>query len=161
LLTVGSFQYEQEMNTMNRSTLPNSMHRRLVEQLVFFDEQRIPFLDLHFAGKHNERQKANQWLDQYVSTVETLLKETKDQETSLLPKVVIGSQVALQYVDDGLEESLTICFPEHTDPDLGRISFLSPIGRQLLMNPVNEPVRLEMPMGTQEVIVRSIRFVDW
>lgn len=42
---------------MNRSTLPNSMHRRLVEQLVFFDEQRIPFLDLHFAGKHNERQK--------------------------------------------------------------------------------------------------------
>ncbi|QQE73180.1 GreA/GreB family elongation factor [Brevibacillus composti] len=146
---------------MNRNTLPNSMHRRLVEQLVFFDEQRIPFLDLHFAGKHNERQKANQWLDQYVSTVESLLKDTSGSDTSTLPKVVIGSEVTLHYVDEGLDESLTICFPEQTDPDLGRISFLSPMGRQLLMNPVNEPIRLEMPMGAQEVVVRSIRFVDW
>ncbi|USG63945.1 GreA/GreB family elongation factor [Brevibacillus ruminantium] len=147
---------------MNRNTLPNSMHRRLVEQLVYFDEQRIPFLDLHFAGKQpNERQKANQWLDQYVSTVESLLKETSASDTSVLPKVVIGCEVNLQYVDDGLEESLTICFPEQTDPDLGRISFLSPIGRQLLMNSINEPIRLEMPMGAQEVVVRSIRFVDW
>jgi transcription elongation factor GreA len=148
------------MITVNRSTL-TPLHRRLVEQLVYFDEQRIPFLDLHFAGKQAERQKASQWLDQYVSTVESLLHETAGNTTSDLPRVVIGSQVTLHYVEEGYEEQLTICFPEQTDPDAGRISFLSPLGRQLLMHAVDDTLRLEMPMGTAEVIVRAIRFVDW
>lgn len=82
-------------------------------------------------------------------------------DSSSLAQILIGTRVTLYYMDDGTEEGLTICFPEKTDPDQGRVSFLSPIGRQLLMNRRDEPIRLEMPIGPLDVIVRDIRFVDW
>ncbi len=140
----------------------NSIHSRLMEQLVFFDEQRFDFIDTYFRHiPPANRQKEVQFIDQYLSTVEALLPELKEANTSTLPKVLIGCEVSLFYEDDQMEESFTICFPETANPDSGRISFLSPIGQQVLMRSANETIQLQAPMGKVDVTVQRIKFVDW
>lgn len=141
----------------------DSLRRRLVDQLVLFDEQRVQFVDTYFSHLSSfDRQKEIQFLEQYISTVESVVGGLVEGHShSSLPKVLIGCQISLLYASDDEVDSLTICLPDAVNPDLGRISFLSPIGRQTLMKSLNDTIHLETPMGSQEVMIREIKFVDW
>ncbi|UYP10979.1 GreA/GreB family elongation factor [Priestia megaterium] len=68
------------------------------------------------------------------------------------------SQVSLMYLDNKETEQFTICFPGQSDPDKGNISFLSPVGRQLLLRSAGEKLVLTTPGGNTEVIIKEIKF---
>lgn len=144
---------------------PNALLRkRLTEQLSYLDEHRTPFLDTYFPHDkyaYQERERHKKFLDRYVSTVETIIEQLEEATNFTLPKVLIGSEVSLFYSQFEEEETITICLPEKADPDLGYVSFLSPIASQILLRSINDVVQLETPQGETEVVIRKITFADW
>jgi transcription elongation factor GreA len=95
-----------------------------------------------------------------VLEVEELLKTNKRNELiSYFPKVFIGTKVTVLYDDEYETEDYVICYPEQSDPDLGYISFLSPVGRQLLFKKLGDKVAIKIPTGELLVTIKEISFV--
>ncbi|MEF3303404.1 GreA/GreB family elongation factor [Paenibacillus sp. GYB003] len=140
---------------MNRSYL-QTCRDQLVNQLVFFDEEKTNFLNQYFPVITPERNKIDRTITAYAAAVEKLFEDYTDE--TLHSVVLIGSQVDLLYTDDGSTESYTIVFPHQADANQNRVSFLSPVGSQLLLTPVNETRRLGTPSGAIEVKLERIRY---
>jgi transcription elongation factor GreA len=65
-------------------------------------------------------------------------------------KVGLGSTVGLKDTTTGEELSYEIVTPEESDPTIGRISPMSPIGKCLLNHEEGETVEVRVPSGTKE-----------
>lgn len=142
----------------------DALRKRLIEQLTFFDENKMQLLDTYFPHDrfgYQERERYLHFLDRYVKTVETIVQQLNETSGSAIPKVLIGSEVSLFYEEYDEEDTLTICFPEKADPDSGKVSFLSPIASQILLRSVDDNVQLNTPQGDTSVTIRDIRFADW
>jgi transcription elongation factor GreA len=127
-------------------------------QLVLLDENRSEFLDLYFPYAHSnqERKKMDSLIAEYTRQIGKLLRSDPLEE---IPQFVfIGSTVTCLDLDHHVEDQYTICFPEESDPDNGLISFLSPVGQQLLLAKVNHPVTIETPNGKLRVFVSKVSF---
>jgi transcription elongation factor GreA len=73
--------------------------------------------------------------------------------------VYIGTKVTVWYDEEHETEDYVICFPEQIDPDSGYISFLSPVGRQLLLKEIGESLSLKVPTGEVLVTIKDISYV--
>ena len=65
--------------------------------------------------------------------------------------VTMYSQVLLRLEDDGTPRKLTLCYPEHAEPQHGFVSVLSPIGLGLLGQQVGATVSWESPDGSERM----------
>ncbi|TQR36860.1 GreA/GreB family elongation factor [Brevibacillus brevis] len=145
-------------STMNPSIL-NGTRNHLINQLVFFDEQYSLFYDQYVRNYGKEKQAIDEIVVRYKQTLESLLaKEDSALFQSLKAITLLGSSVKVLFEEDQFEESFTVVYPTDIDPDNNRISFLSPIGRQLLLAAPHDSVVLESPVGRQQVQVREISF---
>jgi len=144
---------------MNHSTILQGSNTQLVNQLVFFDEERQFFLKNYISDDSNERNKVDQVLCMYTSSLENIIAEGNPE--SLNSRVLIGSQVTLQYQDDGYEEQYTIVFPHLTDSSKNWISFLSPIGLQLLTTTLDELYEFVVPSGPIKVRIKEIKYMNF
>ena len=127
-------------------------------QLVLLDENKLEFLDLYFpyAQFNPERKKVDSLIAEYTQQIEKLLNSDPLKE---IPRFVfIGSTVTCLDLDQQVADQYTICFPEESDPDNGLISFLSPVGQQLLLAKVNHPLTIETPNGKLRVLVSEVSF---
>lgn len=132
----------------------------LVSHLVRLEECRVELLDTYFpiASRTRARKEMELWLDRYIGTVETLVATDDGQESEYMPIVLIGCSVTVdyQYPDSPQSEPYTICFPHEVDPVNGCISFLSPIGKQLLLTSPGDKVSVFTPNGETDAVVRRI-----
>lgn len=144
------------LSTMNHNVC-HSLRENFVKQLVYLEENYASFVDSYFASDINEY---TQFFNRYASSVQDLLG-IFDQESDLppsIPQVFIGSQVTLLYEEEQETEQFTICFPNQVNPDEGYISFLSPVGSQLLLRSLREKVVLLTPGGPTKVSIEEITF---
>ncbi|MFY2248650.1 MULTISPECIES: GreA/GreB family elongation factor [Priestia] len=130
---------------------------RLMRQLAFIDENCTEFTSAYFSS--DTREYLN-FFYRYAHEVQKYLLSFSalSEDISVVPKVFIGSQVSLMYLDDKETEQFTICFPDQSDPDEGNISFLSPVGSQLLLRSAGDKLVLTTPGGSTEVIIKEIKF---
>lgn len=147
---------------MNHSSLYQGSRAQLVQQLLYFDEEKIGFLNQYFPERNKQRSSAEALLVQYCAALEQLLPEADDTKLgeNLGSVVLIGSELKLRYMDDGYTDIYTIVFPNQAEPDAHRISMLSPIGMQLLLARLGEECRLAVPSGEMSVSIESIRYVN-
>ncbi|WP_438347141.1 GreA/GreB family elongation factor [Paenibacillus sp. FA6] len=144
---------------MNHSLILQSSTTQLVNQLVFFDEEKKFFLMQYISDDSKEQKRADQILSVYTTSLEKIISER--QEGSLNSMVLIGSEVTLRYEDDGYEEKYTIVFPHRADPSKSWISFLSPMGLQLLMTKMNETYEFVVPSGHIGVKIQEIKYMNY
>ena len=72
-------------------------------------------------------------------------------------QVFFGATVT--YADGaGVERTVKIVGVDEVDPDTGRVSWVSPVGRALLKTRVGDIVMVNTPRGNEEIAVRSIRY---
>lgn len=143
---------------MNPSILDGS-RKHLVNQLIFFDEQFSVFFHQYFPGQGMQRVSMEKTVQRYLGTLESLLKQDDTDLAQALNSVtLLGSNVKVVYKADGYEESFTVVFPTEIDPDKNRISFLSPIGKQLLFAATGDQMILETPVGNHDVQIGEIKF---
>jgi len=143
---------------MNRSIALDGARKQLIEQLVYFDENKTDFLNQYYPSFGKDRERVDKVLGVYARTVEQLLA---DEQLPLLNGcVLIGSRVTLRYVEDGEQEQYAIVFPPLADPDRNRLSFLSPIGLQLLLARAGERYMLVVPSGEIEVEIEQAAYAN-
>lgn len=132
----------------------------LVNQLVFFDEQYPFFADTYLYGMPSrDRKMIDDLLQKYTARLISMLAADDTALQDMLYQVVlIGSGVKVEFEEDGSTDLFTVVYPTESDPDNNRISFISPIGRQLLCAECNSPLVLEVPDGTQRIHVREIKY---
>lgn len=141
---------------MSHSVLLQGSRMQLVNQLVYFDEEKAYFLDHYFPHHGIERSKVEQVLSAYTAMLENVVADLR--EATLNTAVLIGSEVSLRYAEDGEAESFTIVFPHLTEPGRNKISFLSPLGLQLLMKRAGLTYELAVPSGVMEVAIEAIKY---
>jgi transcription elongation factor GreA len=130
-----------------------------VQQLVYIDENIKELTNLYLSSTPIQ-DRLKHFFNLYVLEVEDLLKvNQKNNHISFFPKVLIGTQVTVLYDEDNETEDYVICYPEQSDPDTGYISFLSPVGRQLLFKNIGEKISLKIPTGELPVTIKEISFV--
>lgn len=144
---------------MNHSTILQGSNTQLVNQLVFFDEEKQSFLKRYIPNDLKERIRMDQVLSMYTTSLESIIP--KGSQASLNSMVLIGSQVTLCYEEDGYEDQYTVVFPHMTDPSKNWISFLSPIGLQLLMTKMDNSYEFIVPSGTMKVRIKDIKFMNY
>lgn len=130
----------------------------LIKQLSFLDENKFDLVDKYYPyadASIVERKKVQSLIHHYMQQLEGFVQ----QDAAELPKFVfVGSRVSFVDMNDGYEDSFMICFPEDSDPDSGCISFLSPVGRQLLLAVKDVPFEMETLAGKTKVKVTKIQF---
>jgi len=143
---------------MNRSIALDGARKQLIEQLVYFDENKTDFLNHYYPSFGKERDRVDKVLGVYARTVEQLLAD--ERQADLDSCVLIGSRVDLRYAEDGEREQYAIVFPPLADPDRNRLSFLSPIGLQLLLARPGERYMLVVPSGEIEVEIEHAAYAN-
>ncbi|WP_419887852.1 GreA/GreB family elongation factor [Neobacillus niacini] len=130
-----------------------------VQQLNYIDDNIKELTNLYLSSTPIQ-ERLKHFFNLYVLEVEDLLKTNKRNEIiSFFPKVFIGTKVTVLYDEEDETEDYVICYPEQSDPDLGYISFLSPVGRQLLFKNLGDKVSIKIPTGELLVTIKEISFV--
>lgn len=130
----------------------------ILRQLVHLDESKKTMLDAYFPlpDRLAERKSIEIMLERYVHRIEKLLFCLTHEPDYTLTFVVVGSTVTIRNTQSQVSESYKICYPDHVDIDAGCISFLSPLGRQLLLLPIYSTVQVAVPDGQLEYVVERI-----
>lgn len=143
---------------MNHSLALEGCRSQLLKQLVYFDEEKIHFLDQYFPDYNPKRTLVERVLNDYMKTVGDILANFSEEQVNSV--ALIGSRLELEYTDDATKESFTIVFPHKANPDQNLVSFLSPLGFQLLLAKPGQTRQLEIPSGSLTVCIREVRYVN-
>ncbi|SFF28972.1 transcription elongation factor GreA [Paenibacillus algorifonticola] len=146
---------------MNHSIGLSYAQEQLLVQLAVLGNEKKRFLDAYFVMQGKERMEMDEFLSIYTDAVQELLSEPDMlKEEKLHSLVLIGSQITIEYPDYDTKDSFTIVLPEQANPDHNLISFLSPLGRQLLLARLGELIAVATPSGPMRVILASITFAE-
>lgn len=140
---------------MNHSIEFSSVREQLVRQLILLGDEKNRFLDAYFVMEGKERQEIKLFLTKYKELVEKILAMGDEH---LLTHVLIGSHVTIEYPEFRTTDSFTIVMPSEADPDENLISFLSPVGKKLLMEPIGEIVSVAAPSGEIQFCIKEIQY---
>lgn len=134
---------------MNRSHMSITPRSRLVDQLVFLDEQMTMFLDSYPSP---QKLQVHRSIKRYENILKRLLELDDVNLVKTLSKVtVIGSSITICYEEEGSNELFTVVLPTEIDPDQNRVSLFSPIGNQLLSRSTGETFILQTPEAEYSV----------
>ena len=71
-----------------------------------------------------------------------------------------GSTVTLSDMASGEEKTYTIVGGCESNPDIGLISFNSPLAKQLLGREEGDEVKVKLPNGEKEFEIESVRYQE-
>ena len=109
----------------------------------------ISFGDLSENSEYDEAKNEQAMIEARIAQLQAMIKNAKvlDLENADRNSVSVGMKVRLKDIDFDEEEIYHIVGSTETDPDNGRISDESPIGKGLLGHKVGEKVSIPVPSG--------------
>ncbi|MBD2867409.1 GreA/GreB family elongation factor [Paenibacillus arenilitoris] len=140
---------------MSHSIHSSALRERLVRQLIVLGEEKQSFLDAYFPMHGKERIQTHRFITQYVSFTEDRLSASNEE---LEASVFVGCEVTIDYLEYRTTDTFEIVFPHEAEPDRNRISFLSPVGMQLLMGHRDEVIPVAIPSGEMRVRISRIGY---
>ncbi len=149
---------------MNDKTISRNVFEVLVKHLVDIEELRGLTLNQHYPDITKEREMFENLLHSYTRMIEEFINSAKptDDMEDACPFIIIGSIVELENLEDGEVEIYQIVSPftmsMHSDIDAA--SFLSPVGRELILKKKTDRVVIENPTGQTHYVIRSINIAD-
>jgi transcription elongation factor GreA len=114
--------------------------------------------DLSENAEYHAAKERQSFLDGKISELESVIgkAEVIEVEGGPTDRVVFGRTVLLYNVEADEEVSYQLLGPYESDPENGKISVHSPIGRALLGNRVGEEIKVKTPGGIQEFEILEI-----
>ncbi len=115
------------------------------------------FGDLSENAEYDEAMSDQAKLEARINEIETMIKNAKvfDESTLGTEAVHIGSKVTIENGSKQKFEYKIVGFAQ-ANPDEGKISDESPVGKALLGHKVGEEVTVEAPIGTLHFTIVSI-----
>ena len=146
---------------MNKTGLSKAVFEILVKHLVDIEEEKERLLERYFPGTTYDRQDFETMVDEYFKEIEYFISNTKvnDVDKPECPFIIIGSVVELEAEEDNELETYQIVSPfeSKVSSDFDCASYLSPMGRALLLKKKNDKVDIETPMGKFTYVVKNIK----
>ncbi|MDN5375416.1 MAG: transcription elongation factor GreA [Thermacetogenium sp.] len=138
----------------SRTTFEN-----LVRHLVEIEEGKNRLLQEYFPEPSAERNEFAKLFDQYIRKVDNLVKNASisEEHEDALPFVTINSRVEVEDTESKESYLFRIVTPYESTAENGDISYLSPVGKSLLMRKPGEKVEVKAPGGTFSYKIKSIK----
>ncbi len=149
---------EKDYNTLTQTL--NDL--KLVERpkiLVAIEEAR-QLGDLKENAEYHAGKEDQANIDKKIAELDDMITRVVIIDPSSLPhdKVSFGSTVKLIDVDTEEEIVYTIVSSLHSNPEIGNISFHSPLAKQLLGKSEGDEFTAKLPGGTKDFEVEAIYF---
>lgn len=118
----------------------------------------LSFGDLSENSEYDEAKSEQGKLEARIVEIEYMLKNVKiiDEENINTDKVFVGSKVTIKDLETKEKLTYQIVGFAQADPDNGRISDESPVGKALLGKKTGETVHVEVPVGVLSFKIMSI-----
>jgi transcription elongation factor GreA len=130
----------------------------ILANLVSLEERREEILQQYFPVPSRERSETIQLIDEYVNRLGGILGSVavRDGGSSEFPFAVIGAHVTLQ--EQAKPEYFThrLINPLDEQVDYEDVSFLSPMGKALILKRSGDTVTVKAPGGVFAYQIRSV-----
>jgi len=89
--------------------------------------------DLSENAEYKAAKERQMFLESRISQLQKRIGDITSIDINRIPKdrSGLGSTLLLKHVDSGEEREYRLVFPEEVDPDTGKLSMASPVGRML------------------------------
>lgn len=149
---------------MGDKVLSKKVFEVLVKHLVDTEEKKDQILEKYYPEITKERNDFQDFIEGYIKKVEERIYNTKVVENKkiICPFVIIGSIVEVENLENNENEKYHIVFPFENNSSTGIdfASFLSPVGKALLLKEVEDKITIENPMGKLTYSIKSIEIPD-
>ncbi|MBC7346645.1 MAG: GreA/GreB family elongation factor [Clostridia bacterium] len=137
-----------------------TLFENLVKHLVEVEEQKDKLLGEYFQEPSKERDELEKLIDNYIKHIESLIKQANKSDTAgaSLPFVTIGSEVEIQDLSTQEVHRFRLVAPFSTSVGGGDISYISPVGKALLLKRVGDEVTVNAPAGVFRYKIKSIKW---
>lgn len=149
---------------MSNNTISRKVFEVLLKHLVDMEEKRGQLLDRHYPDLTREREMFENLLNDYMKKIEQSINHAKIIENAekVCPFIIIGSIVELENLDGSGNETYQIVSPFESSlhSDIDSASFLSPVGKELLLKKEMDKVTIENASGQYTYVIKSINISD-
>lgn len=139
-------------------------HLKLVErpQTVKDIEEALEHGDLKENAEYHAAKEKQRLIDTRMIELAEIISNAQIVDPSQLEhsKVSFGSTVTLSDMNSGEEKTYTIVGGCESNPDLGLISFNSPLAKQLLGREEGDDVKVTLPGGIKEFEIESVTYKE-
>jgi transcription elongation factor GreA len=89
--------------------------------------------DLSENAEYKAAKERQMFLESRISQLQKRIGDITSIDINRIPKdrSGLGSTLLLKHVDSGEERKFFLVFPEEVDPDIGKVSMASPVGKML------------------------------
>ncbi len=103
--------------------------------------------DLSENAEYKAAKERQTFLQARISLLQKRISDVTSLDLERIPKdrSGLGSTLFLNDLDTGKEKKYRLVFPEDVDPDAGKISAASPIGRALMGKQVGDEIIISLP----------------
>ncbi|NLC11165.1 MAG: transcription elongation factor GreA [Firmicutes bacterium] len=141
---------EKELNYLK------SVKRREVASQI---KTAISFGDISENSEYEDAKNEQAFIEGRIITLEKMLRnarliEDEEIDTNI---VGIGSTVTLMNLDDGKELNFTIVSSAESDPSASKISYESPVGKNIIGKTVGDIVEVQVPAGLVKYKIMNIK----
>jgi transcription elongation factor GreA len=121
----------------------------------------ISYGDLKENSEYHSAKEEQGFMETRIKVLEKMLVHVKlvDESATDTSIVSIGSTVTLNDIEFAEHVEYTIVGPAESDVTANKISYESPMGKELIGKKVGDTINVEAPMGTLKYEVLGIKFV--
>ena len=125
-------------------------------------EEALEHGDLKENAEYHAAKEKQRLIDGRMIELSDLISNAQIVDPSALEhaKVSFGSTVVLSDIESGEEKTYTIVGGCESNPDIGLISFNSPLAKQLLGRQEGDEVKVRLPNGEKEFEIESITYQE-
>ncbi|GAB7389021.1 hypothetical protein BSNK01_28590 [Bacillaceae bacterium] len=147
---------------MARVTLSKAVFEKLVKHLVEVEEGKNKLVEQYYPEPSKERYDIERLIRDYINKVNQLIKNVNQSEMTdnRVPFVTIGSEVEIQDLDDQEVFKYRIVSPWEETLREEDVSYLSPVGKSLLLKKVGDEIQVNAPGGVFRYKIKSILLQD-
>ena len=118
--------------------------------------------DLKENAEYHAAKEQQKNIDQRLAELQEILGNAQIVDPSELEhaKVSFGSTVVMTDLDTDDEVAYTIVGGAESNPDMGLISFNSPLAKQLLGKEEGDEVKVRLPGGEKEFEIEEVKYQE-
>lgn len=114
--------------------------------------------DLSENAEFKAAKERQMFLESRVSLLQKRISDIMAININQIPKdrSGLGSTLKLRDLNSGKETRYKLVFPEEVDPDLGKLSAASPVGRAMMGKQEGDEISVSLPDGKMEFEVLKV-----
>jgi len=145
---------------MSKVVLSKSAFETLVKHLVNIEEKKRDIIDYYFPHFSKEREDFERYFERYIIQIDQLIRRIviKGQtQCDNLPFVTIGSEIEVEELTEQKMYKFRLVSPFNKNIKVDDVSFLSPVGKSLLLKKIGDEVMVNVPDGIFNYKIKSIK----